>query len=231
MAGRSQGIWYALIGVLAVVLLIVGGIALWPKGDETANPDPTPSVTPASSEPSATTPVEPSEPTTPEPPSSEEPTQPVPSETGDLPAPALETWDREGEVWGGDPPPVVFQPLFRDGHPGFLQTFGEYTLVENRAYETSAMIIATYGRSGGRDNWVMTVETSALAYGSKVDRFKDLHPREFAMCGQFVEGLPACMAAAEDAFVWVRYEGPADSKDYDEALALLRSTIEHYAKG
>ncbi len=66
-------------------------------------------------------------------------------------------------------------------------------------------------------------------YDKIVGKFEDLHATDFALCGQFVEGRPACMAAAEDSFMWITYEGAPDTKTYEEALQLLSAAIKHYS--
>ncbi len=237
--GRSRTAWYVVCGALLVVLLVLLGIAFWPRPASTAAP--TPSTT-------APTPVQPSTPTpaptptpTPRPAQSPKPA-PAPSPTpaqptttppvpDNLPAPILDNWDRTSSVWEGNPPPVVFKALFTNGDPGYLPTIGNYKILESHSFTTKAGILATYVAEDGGDAWALNVETSPLRYAGTVNRFSDTHTDGFAVCGQLREGRPACMAAAEDVFIWVRYQGGPGTKTYDDALNILGPAITHYANG
>ncbi len=222
-------LWYATAGALLAVLLVLLGIALWPRPASTAAP--TPSTT-------APTPVQPSTPTpaqtpTPTPSPAQSPTPDPPATTppvpDNLPAPILDNWDRNAEAWDGNPPPVVFKALFTNGDPGHLPTIDNYKLKKDESFSSMGSIIATYVGGEFADSWGMTAVTSPARYKLVTSKFKNLHAARFAMCGQFTEGRPACMAAAEDIFIWVTYEGPANTKSYDDALNILGPIITHYA--
>ena len=222
---RASTLWYATAGVLFAVLLVLLGIAFWPR-PTTAAPAPQPSTTPTPAQTSTPTPSP-----TPSPNPSPTPTQPAttPPVPDNLPAPILDHWDRNSSVWEGNPPPVVFKALFKHGDPGYLPTIGNYKIAASESITTEAGITATYVEKDDGDAWVVDVDTSPLSYGTMVDRWADLHADHFAMCGQFTEGRPACMAAAENVFIQVRHEGSKNTKTYDDALNILGPAITHYA--
>ena len=220
---RASILWYATVGALLAVLLVLLGIAFWPRAATTAAPTPT---TPTPAQPPTPTPSP-----TPRPAPSPTPAQPAttPPVPDNLPAPILDHWDRNSSVWEGNPPPVVFKALFKHGDPGYLPTIGNYKIVESESITDLAGITATYVGEDDRDAWAVLVETSPLTYAGTVNRFTDLQAKDFALCGQFTEGRPACMAAAENVFIWIRYEGPQNTRTYDDALNILGPTITHYA--
>ena len=222
---RASTLWYATAGVLFAVLLVLLGIAFWPR-PTTAAPAPQPSTTPTPAQTSTPTPSP-----TPSPNPSPTPTQPAttPPVPDNLPAPILDNWDRNSSVWEGNPPPVVFKALFKHGDPGYLPTIGNYKIAASESITNEAVILATYVGEDDRDAWALKVETSPLRYAGTVNRFTDLQAKDFALCGQFTEGRPACMAAAENVFIWIRYEGPQNTRTYDDALNILGPTITHYA--
>ncbi len=226
--------WYVVCGVLFIVLLVLLGIAFWPRPATTAAPTPQPSTTPTPVQTATPTPTQAPTPTpspTPSPAPSPTPAQPAttPPVPDNLPAPILDHWDRNSSVWEGNPPPVVFKALFKHGDPGYLPTIGNYKIAASESITDQAGITATYVGKNHGDRWALNVDTSPLTYGDRVNRFADLQARDFAMCGQFSEGRPACMAAAENVFIRVRYQGEPGTKTYDDALSILGPIITHYA--
>ncbi len=123
----------------------------------------------------------------------------------------------------------MFKALFTNGDPGYLPTIGNYKIVESESITDPGGITATYVGEDYGDVWALNVDTSPLTYGDRVNRFTDLQAVDFAMCRQFSEGRPACMAAAENVVIRVRYQGPRDTKTYDDALNILGPAITHYA--
>ncbi len=232
--GRSRTAWYVVCGVLLVVLLVLLGVAFWPRPTGTAAP--TSSTTaPTPVQPSTPTPAQTPTPTptpTPSPAQSPTPARPTtPPVPDNLPAPILDNWDRTSSVWEGNPPPVVFKALFANGDPGYLPTIGNYKILESESITNEAVILATYVGEDYGDAWVLNVEASPLRYAGTVNRFSDTHTNDFAICGQLRQGLPACIAAAQDVVIRVRYQGEPGTKTYDDALNILGPAITHYANG
>lgn len=235
MQTRSNTLWYAVIGALALILVVALGVALWPKSEATEA-----TTTPAASTTTDTPSEQPGEPSPEQDPSSEEPPPTEPTSEAptsaetlppDMPAPGTTQFDHELRVFGGFAPPVLFGPIFdgiTDFDQGLPESLGDYKLMPENVHPALGGVVATYKNPDGEE-LALTIDDSLGTYQGLTTHGKNLHHVGVATCAEPAPRVPDCAVAATDGALRIVAHAPAGKEADEDVEGYLREAVTHYA--
>ena len=213
---RGSRVWWLVAGALAVVLAVLVGIAVWPRGG--SSPSPT--------EPRTTAP--PSQPASPAGPAPSDP-GPTPSATG-----TEEAWQAD-PVWGGVPPKRLFRAMFErygDAYDGlaFPERLGRFTRDPSRDKRQPGGAFATYDPPTSERLGAGAVDLRVTPLRGWAHEVQDGNPRQVrdAVCVDSRQGFVRCFVATEDAMITVEHLAAKGPGVDEEVVTLLEGLVPFY---
>ncbi len=224
---RGSRVWWLVAGALAVVLAVLVGIAVWPRGGSSPSPTQPRTTAPPSQ------PASPSDPASPADPDPSEP-EPTPSASSPASSGSEETWQTD-PVWGGVPPKRLFMAMFErygDAYDGleFPERLGRFTRDPSRDKRQVGGAFATYDPPKSEHMGAGAVDLRITPLHGWAHEVEDGNPRQVrdAVCVDSRQGFVRCFVATEDAMITVEHLAAKGPGVDEEVVALLEGLVPFY---